>query len=69
MGGGGVITTLKVSIGFDDNLEAALLRVRSLDSAIIFDAVEVDITGVGAALYDRLIEAGLRAPIKPYHRT
>lgn len=61
-----MITTLRLSIGFDDNFEAAVLRVKSLNEFILFDRIQVDITGVGGALYDRLSEMSLRAPIAPY---
>jgi hypothetical protein len=63
-----MITILKISAGFGDNLQACLLGIKLLDDAVIFDAVEVDVTGVGAALYDQLTELDLRAPVRPYRR-
>jgi hypothetical protein len=63
-----MITTLKVSAGFGDDLQVCLLRIQSLDSLVIFDAIEVEVTGVGAALYDRLTELELRAPVRSYRR-
>lgn len=61
-----MITILRLSVGFDDNLEAALARVKALDEAILFDRIQVDITGVGDALWSRLCEMSLRAPVAPY---
>lgn len=61
-----MITTLRVSAGFDDNLEAASLRIWALDNAILFDKIQVDGTGVGSALYDKLLTMSLRAPLEPY---
>lgn len=61
-----MITTLRISVGFDDDLEAALLRVKALDEVILLDRIQVDITGVGSAVFDRLSEMPLRAPVAPY---
>lgn len=58
-----MILTLHVNCGFSDNLQECLLRVQSIDRAVILDAVEVDVIGVGAAFYDRLREMNLRAPV------
>lgn len=61
-----MITTLRLSASFDDNLEAVCIRIKSLDELILFDKIEIDATGVGGALYDRLVSMSLRAPVVPY---
>ena len=61
-----VIRTLKVTAGFGDDLNVCVLEVRQICDTILIDAVEVDVTGVGAALYDKLTETKIRSVVKPY---
>ena len=63
-----MILTLHVDCGFDDPLQPSLSRIETLDKAIIFDAIEIDVVGTGAALYDRLRELRLRAPVVASNR-